>query len=251
MGEHWHEDDEFWQEVSPFLFSEEKVEAAGEEIAGLLSLIGGGGGAEPGAALDLCCGPGRHAVELAKRGWRVTGVDRTEAYLAQAGARAEAANVAVEWVVGDMRTFVRPAAFDLVVSLYTSFGYFDDEADNLHVLDNMRACLKPGGSLVMELAGKEWLAGVFRETDAQTAPDGSVLVQRRRVEGAWERMANDWILIRDGHARTFSFTHTLYSGVELRDRLVAAGFVDVRILGSLEGAPYDRDATRLVAVARA
>jgi SAM-dependent methyltransferase len=248
---HWHDDDEFWQELSPFLFRAEKLEQAADEVAGILTLVDGEVGGEPRAALDLCCGPGRHAVELAKRGYRVTGVDRTEAYLAQAGARAAAAGVEVDWLVGDMRTFVRPAAFALIVSLYTSFGYFADEADNLRVLDNMRSCLRPGGTLVMELAGKEWLAEQFRETDATTGPDGSVLVQRRRVEGAWERIANDWILIRDGRARTFSFTHTIYSGVELRDRLLAAGFADVRLCGDLHGAAYARGAQRLVAVARA
>ena len=97
--------------------------------------------------LDLCCGPGRFSIELAKRGFRVTGVDRTRFLLGKAKSREKKAGVKVEWVESDMRDFVRPGAFDLALSMFTSFGYFDDKADDLRVLRQVCESLKPGGEI--------------------------------------------------------------------------------------------------------
>ena len=80
--------------------------------------------------------------------------------------------------------------------------------------------------------------------------DGSVLIQRPKVLADWCRIGNDWTLVRDGQASTFHFEHNIYSGRELKDRLLASGFSSVRLFGDLKGSPYDRDAARLVAVAR-
>ena len=78
----------------------------------------------PRRVLDLCCGPGRHTVELARRGHEVVGVDRTAAFLDTAREAARAAGVAPELIRSDARDFVcRPPA-DVVLNLWTSFGYF-------------------------------------------------------------------------------------------------------------------------------
>src|SRR5438132_4320356 len=108
--------------------------------------------------LDLCCGPGRCAIPLAKRGFAVTGVDRTKFLLDKARSLAKRSRARVEWIQADMRDFVRPGAFDLVLNLYTSFGYFDDKAEDVQVLRNMLTNLRPGGKCVIEAAGKEYLA---------------------------------------------------------------------------------------------
>jgi ubiquinone/menaquinone biosynthesis C-methylase UbiE len=72
----WHEQDIFWQTVP--LFDQERLEAAPQEVDAIISMLG----IEPPAAvLDLCCGVGRHSLELARKSYRVTGVDRTAAYL--------------------------------------------------------------------------------------------------------------------------------------------------------------------------
>ncbi|HEV3317940.1 MAG TPA: methyltransferase type 11, partial [Candidatus Angelobacter sp.] len=61
---------------------------------------------------------------------------------------------------------------------------------------------------------------------------------------------SEWILIKDGHTRSFNFEHTVYSGRELKDRLLSCGFEQVQLFGDLQGAPYNLDALRLIAVAR-
>ena len=73
MGE-WFEDESFWSEMYPFMFPEERFHLADEQIDKALALVDYQGG----DVLDLCCGPGRHSLALAKRGIRVTAVDRSE-----------------------------------------------------------------------------------------------------------------------------------------------------------------------------
>jgi hypothetical protein len=75
-------------------------------------------------------------------------------------------------------------------------------------------------------------------------------VQRNKVLDDWSRVDNSWILVRGGKATKYSFSHTIYSGVELRESLFSAGFQEVRLYGGLDGRPYGRGAERLVAVAR-
>jgi len=245
----WFEDDAFWRDLYPYFFPSERFATAGEQVAQLLALTGSTGG----AVLDLCCGPGRHSVELARRGFTVTGVDRSAFLLDRARERAYESGVPVEWVAEDMRDFCRPAAFQLVCNIYTSFGYFEKEEDDLKVLRNVHASLADGGVLVMEMMGKERLARNWQ--DGQNAictdyPDGATVIARPRLCDDWCRVEIEWILVKDGRARTFHFAHNLYSGRELKDRLLASGFGEVQLYGDLQGLPYGPSTTRLVAVAR-
>jgi len=242
----WHEQDHFWETVP--MFGEEHWQRAPEQVEGVIALLG----LEPGAAvLDLPCGVGRHSLEFARRGFRVTGVDRTAAYLAEARERAAAEGLEIEWVQADMREFVRPGAFDAAINLYTSFGYFEDPAEDLRVARNLCHSLKPGGALAMDLMGKEVLARIFQPRDWQELGDGAFYLQERSVARDWTWADNRWILIRPGGDRyEFSVSHRLYDGAGLRALLLAAGFETVDLYGELDGAPYDTRARRLVAVAR-
>lgn len=242
----WFEDDLLWVDTYPYMFSPARISAAEEEVEPLLSLIGG----QPQSVLDLCCGPGRFAVPLARRGLRVVGVDRTAFFLAKAKERAAVEGVDVEWVQADMRTFVRPGAYDLALSMFTSFGYFDDKDEDLSVLRNIHASLRPGGALVMDVMGKELVAGKFEPARSRKHADGSVVIDRREILEDWTRVRMEWTIIKGDAVRVYTIDHTVYSGQELKDRFTAAGFADARLYGSIHGAPYDRQADRLIVVGR-
>jgi len=242
----WFDDDSLWRDLYPFMFPASRFEAAVEETTKVLELAPPRGR----AVLDLCCGPGRFSVELAKRRFTVTGVDRTKFLLDKARARARAARVRVEWVRQDMRDFVRPGAFDLALSMFTSFGYFDDKREDMRVLENVYRSLRPGGALLMDMGGKEWLARIFSPVTTHALPGGSRLIQLHEIFDDWTRIRNEWILIRRGRAKTFRFHHTIYSGLELRERMERAGFVKVRLHGNLDGDGYGVRAQRLVAIGR-
>ena len=242
----WFEDESFWHELYPFMFPERKFDIAEDEVSSVVHLAG----LERGDVLDLACGPGRHATALGKRGFRVTGVDLSPFLLKMASGLAQAEGVDVEWVRDDMRHFVRPAAFDLVINMFTSFGYFENNQDDIAVLRNIHQSLREGGTLVMDVMGKECMAGGFLTTSSEELVGGKVLVQRHEICDDWTRVKNQWIVIEDGAATTFRFETTVYSGQELKDRLFGAGFGDVRLFGGIDGSAYGLDARRLVAVAR-
>ena len=89
----WFADDSFWAEVYPFEFAEPTFATGEAQVERAIALSG----AQGGDALDLGCGPGRHAIPLARRGFRVTAVDLSEFHLAKARERAGAANVSIEF----------------------------------------------------------------------------------------------------------------------------------------------------------
>lgn len=241
----WFTEEEFWRVSFPFMFPPERVEVAQAEADEIIALTDAG----PGDLLDMCCGPGRHSLAFAKRGFRVTGVDATAFLLDRARERGEAEDVTVEWVESDMRKFVRPESFDLSINLFTSFGFFEDPGDNLAVLENVRRSLRPGGSFVLDVLGKEVLARKFQAMDAQESADGELVVQRRRVVDDWTRIETDWMFISDERTRHFGIQLWIYSGQELRQLLFEAGFDAVELYGDLAGGPYDTAADRLIAVA--
>jgi SAM-dependent methyltransferase len=242
----WFDDDAFWETFGSYIYSDERLRTAPEDVDRILALAG----TSPRDVLDLCCGTGRHAVAFASRGCRVTGVDRTRFALDQARAHAAASGVGVEFVQCDMREFRRPVSFDLALNLFTSFGYFDAADDDLRVLRHVHEALRPGGALVIDVIGKEILARVFQETRSAIAPDGTLIVWRTAVADEWTRVKGEWHAVRGGTARVFHVEHWIYSAGELRALLREAGFGGVRVVGDLDGREYDTSAVRLVAVAR-
>lgn len=247
MTSTWWDDDRFWELSAPVIFTEARMRGAAGDVEGVVRTVEPPAGC---AVLDLGCGIGRHSMEFARRGFRVTGVDRTQAYLDRAAKSAKEAGLSGEWVREDMRRFRRANAFDLAVSLLTSFGYFDDPADDLLVLRNVFDSLRPGGTVLLDLMGREVLARIFRERDWHEEPGGLILLEQRRAQNDWERLAIRWIVLNGSERHELDFFLRVYTAADLRDLLTEAGFKDVRILGGLNGEPYDHQAMRLVAVGR-
>jgi SAM-dependent methyltransferase len=240
----WFEDESFWIEMYPFMFPEERFHLAEEQIDKVLTLVG----YKEGSVLDLCCGPGRHSLALAKRGIWVTAVDRSEFLLGKAKDEAAKSNLEIEFVSDDMRHFVRSDSFSLVLNMFTSFGYFDDKEDDLKVLRNAYQSLKPEGAILIDIFGKEPLARRYQATNSTEFGDGMLLIQRHEIGEDWTRCRNEWILVKDGAAKTFNFQTRLYSGQEMKDILHRAGFEEVKVFGDLDGNKYGIDADRLIAV---
>ncbi|MGV3540515.1 MAG: class I SAM-dependent methyltransferase [Rufibacter sp.] len=97
--------------------------------------------------LDLACGKGRHSIYLNQKGFDVTGVDLSGRSIAHAR---QFENERLHFFRHDMRDVFRPNGFDVVLNLFTSFGYFKTDAENLQALQATAASLKPGGTLVID-----------------------------------------------------------------------------------------------------
>jgi SAM-dependent methyltransferase len=242
----WYEDDEFWESFAPFFFTADRIASSGAQADGLVKLLG----VTPGASLlDLCCGIGRHSIALAQRGFNVTGVDRTRAFLDRAKAAARKQGVKVDWVQQDMRAFKRSNAFDGAINCVTSFGYFADQAEDLLVARNLHDALKANARLAIEMMGKEVLARNFNERTWERLPDGALLLQERTLSSGWDWLESRWTMIAKKRRMEMTFSCRPYSGAEIRDVLKQAGFREVELFGNLSGSPYDNRAERLVAVA--
>lgn len=243
----WYQDDSFWEVWRPYLFPATRLARTPYEVDRTIELLQ----LQPGEqVLDVCCGTGRHLLELGRRGYRTTGVDRTSSYLAAARAQAETEKLQVQLVQTDVRDLDLPAVFDGALNMYTSFGYFDDYNDDLRCARNIRRALKPGRRFLIETEGKEIMARNYRAQEWYWHDDGSIGLQQRTIRDGWERMDTRWILLRNGRVewdRTIS--SRIYSAVEMRSLLLSAGFAQVKVFGSLAATPYDHAAAALVAVA--
>jgi SAM-dependent methyltransferase len=197
--------------------------------------------------LDLGCGPGRHLVPLALKGFHVTGVDASSFLLGRAQAYAQSSQAEVEFVHDDMRAFRRPGGFDLAISMFNSFGYFTDRADDRRVVTNLYDSLRSGGVGVIEVFGKELTAGRYVNV---TESEGVTRVEEHQIVENWTRVKSLWLLISSDSIQRFEFAVRVYSGLELSDLLRDVGFAEVALYGDLDGRPYGPGATRLIAVAR-
>ncbi len=244
----WFEDEKFWSDLYPFMFPDKRIEKAEKDSDLLMELTG----IKEGKVLDLCCGPGRFSIAMARRGFTVTGVDRTEYLLEMARRRAYLEDLSIEWVLEDMRSFVRPDSFDLTMCMFTSFGYFEKHDDNMKVLNNVRDSLRQDGILILELMGKEVLASIFSPISTDELEDGTLLVQKHRIEDGWRKIHNEWLIIEDDRVKNrWEFSHWVYSAAEMEEMLKAAGFSVKQFYGSINGTPYDSEATRLIIIAAA
>ncbi len=137
----------------------------------------------------------------------------------------------------------------MALNLFTSFGYFSDD-ENLQVLDHLQDSVVPGGTVVIDVAGKELVAQHWKGRWWSQAGDTSCSGGAHR-DGRLEPARVTRLVYAGNQRHECRGTQRLFSGGELAALLQEAGFGEVRLYGGFDGAPYDREATRLVAVARA
>ncbi|MBI3997988.1 MAG: class I SAM-dependent methyltransferase [Armatimonadetes bacterium] len=192
----------------------------------------------PGAAvLDVPCGEGRLTLELAARGYQMTGVDITEAVLAEARQKAAGRGLQIAWHRRDMRDLPWKEAFAGAFCVWTSFGYFDD-AGNEAFLRAVSAALRPGARFLLEFqALAETLLPRFQERS--WGPVGDVLVlEERRYDHARSRVDVEWTFVRGGRIEKKSSSIRVYTYRELCELLARVGFAEFEAYGSLEGEPF-------------
>ena len=227
------------------IFNRNRVRFTFREVAKMVELLGM---PEKGALLDLACGIGRHSAEFAKQGFQVTGVDITRPYLEIARDNAKAAGLSITYEQGDMRDYCRPDSFNVIVSMCTSFGFFDDIAEDRTVLKNCYRSLKKGGKIVIDVLGKEVIAAQFKDKQWVTYDEYDVLAEAR-ITRDWSWIECRWIIMKGDYKKELQYSHRLYSAAELKDSLRQAGFEDVAAYGDLSGrSEYDNNAKSLVVV---
>ena len=199
------------------------------------------------ALLDVGCGRGRHARILAARGYTVTGVDLSERALDVARRRAEQEGLAVRFQQADMRALPFEAAFDGVVNLFTTFGYFADEADHGQAVAEMARALRPGGWLVQDFLNVPYALDHLVPDDEREA-DGIRIAQRRWAEDG--RLNKEITLHHNGDTHTFTESVRLLDAHDFERMYEAAGLQTTARFGDYDGGPHTPASPRLILVAR-
>ena len=243
----WFENPDFWLDYGPIMFDQSRWAEAPDvalAVRDMCKLQKGD------SLLDAGCGPGRLSVEFALLGLQVTGVDLIPHNLTAAAETAADEGVQLNLVRADLRSFKSTKRFDAAVNLYTSFGYCATQEEDCAILSALYACLKPGGTFVLECVSRESALKYFTEGEWFERAGMTCLTQFS-VVGAWEGLRSKWILIdKAGHRREHEFVQRLYSAAELRTILMRIGFSHITVYGGYDLRPYDHTLSTMVIVAQ-
>ena len=195
-------------------------------------------GREPGSRfLDVPCGNGRHAIELARRGYRVTGIDLSDEFLEAARAASSGVD-GLEWLKGDMRDLNPPGRFSGAYCFGNSFGYLD-YAEAKAFLKAVAGALEPGSRFVIDTGvTAENIQAVLQTRRWHRTGDLVVLSEARYVAKE-SRLDIDYTFIESGRIETRSSSSYLMTVAELTRLLSGAGFDVVSLAGGLAGEPFD------------
>jgi cyclopropane fatty-acyl-phospholipid synthase-like methyltransferase len=197
------------------------------------------------SALDVPCGNGRHAVELARRGVRTTGVDISAGFLAEARASAPE----VEWIQGDMRNLPWSGRFDAAYCWGNSFGYFDHDSCQ-SFLKAISSALKPGCRFLLESgAVSESILPVLQPERKLRIGDLD-FHSRNQYDAAEGRMDITYTFSRGERQEVKPIHQWVHSAAEVRRMFRRAGLNPIAAYGDLESAPYALGSPRFIALAR-
>jgi SAM-dependent methyltransferase len=194
--------------------------------------------------LDVPCGTGRHAVELAKRGCRMTGLDQSEEFIADAPR-----DTAIEWVLGDMCELPWVSEFDGVYCFGNSFGYLDRDGVRKFLSAVARA-LKPGGRFIVEtgMAAESILPTLVRNRWFRLGD--LFMLSENQYHPAESRLDIQYTFLRGGEVETRPSCSYVFTVAEIRRMHEEAGLQPVEMLSSVAGEPYQLGSPRLILVSQ-
>jgi len=183
--------------------------------------------------LDLCCGHGRHSLELARRGFKnVEGLDISKYLISVARAHASEEGLNVKFTEGDARHLPYPNEyFDAVLILGNSFGYFDDAKDDLRVLNEVHRVLKQHGKVLIDLTNGDYVRKNYEPRSWEWIDDKHLVCRERTLSRDGRRLLAREVVIHvdNGVLADQFYGVRLYSFEELKALLLEAGLVDVRL----------------------
>ena len=203
----------------------------------------------PARILDVPCGYGRHAVELARRGFAVTGVDVAETQLNRAREKAAAAQARVDFRLEDARALDFEAEFDVVLNLFLSFGYFETDGEHVAMLAGIARALRPSGRFLMEFWNREYEIRYFDRFQVERTGD---IVEVEEWEFDHLRGRLNWTntaFFPDGRRESWWHSIRAYSVAEMLALFERAGLQVDAVYGGMDGQPYSIEAEAAIFLA--
>jgi len=209
------------------------------------------GVAKGGVVLDLGCGAGHHAVDLAGRGYGVVGYDLSVYQLALAADVAQERDQKINFLHGDMREMAFEAMFDGIYCWNTSFGYFEEDK-NIAVAERIFRALKPGGMFLIDVANRDF-AAMYSPSQLWYEGDSCVCMDDMSVDFITSRLrVKRSVIFDDGRSRECTYSIRLYSLHELGKLLHDVGFRVAEASGqpSTPGVFFGELSPRLIVLAQ-
>ncbi len=187
--------------------------------------------------LDLCCGQGRHSLELARRGFKhLYGLDRSRYLIQKAKYRARKENLCIKFKEGDARKLSYPTDnFDVVMILGNSFGYFESIHDDLRVLEEVRRVLKPWGKLLIDVADGNYLRENFQPRSWEWIGKKYFVCRERSLSVDKQRLISREVItyVNKGVVADQFYAERLYSRELLSEILDKAKFSQISFHGQI------------------
>jgi len=208
-----------------------------------------------GLILDVGCGPGRHCIELARRGYAVVGIDSSQAMIEAARRRAIEAGTKTEFITARGEDFADPRKFDAVLCLFTTLGQLDREGNwplvlaDHPLLDRIAGLMQPGGIFILEVPQRDWVIANLKETDRFGSGERYTDV-RRSYDPAHKTVTEIFNLVSPDSERRYILRYHLYAQQEIEGLLTNAGFEIVHTYGSFDAAPITTQSPNMLFVAR-
>jgi 2-polyprenyl-3-methyl-5-hydroxy-6-metoxy-1,4-benzoquinol methylase len=198
--------------------------------------------------LDMACGAGRHAILLAKKGLSVTAVDLSENLLSIAKRTAEKENLNIHFIQSDIRDFKTTVRFDLILNLFTSFGYFETDEENISVLKKAYDLLEVDGYFVIDFFNSYFLQQNLVEFSEENINE-AVIHQFRKIKN--DRITKKIVITKDGEINTFEESVRMFKKDELVNALTKIGFDIYKTFGDFLGNEFDNiKSPRLILVCK-
>jgi SAM-dependent methyltransferase len=197
--------------------------------------------------LDVCCGAGRHSIELARRGYDVTGIDLSPYLISEAKRalkKSDEKNLKAQFHIKDMRDFSFGNSFDIVLNIFSSFGYFEKDKDNFKVFDNVSASLKKGGYFIFDFLNESYIKKSLVPYSEDKC-EGNTIIQKRKIENGFVYKE---ILI--GNSK-YNERIRLYTLNEIKLSLNSLNLKAENIFGDYYGSEFNKlNSKRLIIISR-
>ncbi len=198
--------------------------------------------------LDLCCGCGRHSIELKKLGYDIVSADLSLDLLNIARSTAYDNNIDLKIVRCDMRKIPFLNQFDLVIQFFTSFGYFESDEENQKVLDSIAKALKSDGKFLIDYMNPDYVIDNLVSKDERDTSDGIHIIQERWIDEKKHRINKKITLIKNRKEKFYIESVRLYSHEEMQNMLSKAGLQLSETYGDFEGSVFDKKSPRMILI---
>lgn len=198
-----------------------------------------------GSVLDLACGAGRHSVLFAQKGYDVTAVDLSHNLLHVAKETARENKVNIEFIQSDIRYFSPGKKFDLIVNLFTSFGYFDTDAENFKLFKIAGKYLNNSGYFVLDYLNRTFIENNIVKESSEKLGEGEI-IQKRSIVG--DRVIKEILIKQNGSSMNYRESVRLYSDTELIEAISNEGLKIKHVFGEFNGEVFDKDNSKRIII---